>query len=137
MFSFFVIVIVFSPESVIRRFEQRQYAVDSKGVAEYIRALVATNAIAEYLPDEQSGKPSGLPALVSRLFVLFTSILILRILYVVFNDLCFIIYFQLEELKQRASGNLDESLLNPGISERQPLHVLMVESSFKFCFRPF
>ncbi|PWA13744.1 AAA+ ATPase domain-containing protein [Artemisia annua] len=57
-----------SPEAVIRRFEQRQYAVDSKGVAEYIRALVATNAIAEYLPDEQSGKPSGLPALVSRFY---------------------------------------------------------------------
>ncbi|KAL7614594.1 hypothetical protein Lser_V15G09553 [Lactuca serriola] len=85
-----------SPESVIRRFEQRQYAVDSKGVAEYIRALVATNAIAEYLPDEQSGKPSSLPAL-------------------------------LQELKQRASGNLDESFLNPGISERQPLHVMMVD----------
>ncbi|GJS96897.1 ATP-dependent zinc metalloprotease FTSH 11, chloroplastic/mitochondrial [Tanacetum coccineum] len=81
-----------SPEAVIRRFEQRQYAVDSKGVAEYIRALVATNAIAEYLPDEQSGKPSGLPAL-------------------------------LQELQQRASGNLDDSFLNPGISERQPLHV--------------
>ncbi|KAI3749085.1 hypothetical protein L6452_12654 [Arctium lappa] len=85
-----------SPESVIRRFEQRQYAVDSKGVAEYIRALVSTNAIAEYLPDEQSGKPSSLPAL-------------------------------LQELKQRASGNLDESFLNPGISERQPLHVMMVD----------
>ncbi|KAL4575754.1 hypothetical protein LXL04_011839 [Taraxacum kok-saghyz] len=85
-----------SPESVIRRFEQRQYAVDSKGVAEYIRALVATNAISEYLPDEQSGKPSSLPAL-------------------------------LQELKQRASGNLDESFLNPGISERQPLHVMMVD----------
>ncbi|XP_024974792.1 ATP-dependent zinc metalloprotease FTSH 11, chloroplastic/mitochondrial [Cynara cardunculus var. scolymus] len=85
-----------SPELVIRRFEQRQYAVDSKGVAEYIRALVATNAIAEYLPDEQSGKPSSLPAL-------------------------------LQELKQRASGNLDESFLNPGISERQPLHVMMVD----------
>nr|GEX73071.1 ATP-dependent zinc metalloprotease FTSH 11, chloroplastic/mitochondrial [Tanacetum cinerariifolium] len=85
-----------SPEAVIRRFEQRQYAVDSKGVAEYIRALVATNAIAEYLPDEQSGKPSGLPAL-------------------------------LQELQQRASGNLDDSFLNPGISERQPLHVMMVD----------
>lgn len=85
-----------SPEAVIRRFEQRQYAVDSKGVAEYIRALVATDAIAEYLPDEQSGKPSGLPAL-------------------------------LQELQQRASGNLDDSFLNPGISERQPLHVMMVD----------
>ncbi|KAM7467715.1 hypothetical protein LguiB_015277 [Lonicera macranthoides] len=85
-----------SPESVIRRFEQRDYAVDSRGVAEYIRALVATNAIAEYLPDEQSGKPSSLPAL-------------------------------LEELKQRASGDIDEAFLNPGISEKQPLHVVMVD----------
>ncbi|KAD7480495.1 hypothetical protein E3N88_03631 [Mikania micrantha] len=85
-----------SPESVIRRFEQRQYAADSRGVAEYIRALVATNAIAEYLPDEQSGKPSSLHVL-------------------------------LQELKLRALGNLDESGLNPGISERQPLHVVMVD----------
>jgi len=38
--------------------------VDSRGVAEYIRALVITNAISEYLPDEQTGKPSSLPALV-------------------------------------------------------------------------
>ncbi|KAD0384264.1 hypothetical protein E3N88_44344 [Mikania micrantha] len=79
-----------------RRFEQRQYAADSRGVAEYIRALVATNAIAEYLPDEQSGKPSSLHVL-------------------------------LQELKLRALGNLDESGLNPGISERQPLHVVMVD----------
>ncbi|GAB4858418.1 ATP-dependent zinc metalloprotease FTSH 11, chloroplastic/mitochondrial [Ancistrocladus abbreviatus] len=85
-----------SPDSVIKRFEQRQHAVDSKGVVEYLRALVATNAIAEYLPDEQSGKPSSLPAL-------------------------------LQELKQRASGNMDESFLSPGISERQPLHVVMVD----------
>lgn len=85
-----------SPESVIRRFEQRAHAVDSRGVAEYMRALVATNAIAEYLPDGQSGKPSSLPAL-------------------------------LQELKQRASGNMDEPFLNPGISEKQPLHVVMVD----------
>lgn len=85
-----------SPESVIRRFEQRAHAVDSRGVAEYLRALVATNAIAEYLPDEQSGKPSSLPSL-------------------------------LQELKQRASGNMDEPFLNPGISEKQPLHVVMVD----------
>lgn len=57
-----------SPESVISRFEQREHAVDSRGVAEYIRALVATNAIAEFLPDEQSGKPSSLPALVLQFF---------------------------------------------------------------------
>ncbi|KAK9143962.1 hypothetical protein Syun_013362 [Stephania yunnanensis] len=84
-----------SPESVIKRFEQRDHAIDSKGVAEYIRALVITNAIAEYLPDEQSGKASSLPAL-------------------------------LQELKQRATGNTDEPFMNPGISEKQPLHVVMV-----------
>ncbi|XP_047333553.1 ATP-dependent zinc metalloprotease FTSH 11, chloroplastic/mitochondrial [Impatiens glandulifera] len=85
-----------SPEAVIKRFEQRDHAVDSKGVAEYIRALVATNAIAEYLPDEQLGKPSSLPAL-------------------------------LQELKQRASGNMDEPFMNPGVSDKQPLHVVMVD----------
>ncbi|WCJ36803.1 ATP-dependent zinc metalloprotease FtsH [Euphorbia peplus] len=85
-----------SPESVIKRFEQRDHAVDSKGVAEYLRALVITNAITEYLPDEQSGKPGSLPAL-------------------------------LQELKQRATGNIDEPFMNPGISEKQPLHVVMVD----------
>ncbi|KAI8028939.1 hypothetical protein LOK49_LG01G01640 [Camellia lanceoleosa] len=85
-----------SPDAVIRRFEQRDHAVDSRGVAEYIRALVATDAIAEYLPDEQSGKPSSLPTL-------------------------------LQELKQRASGNMDEPFLSPGVSEKQPLHVVMVD----------
>ncbi|OVA01941.1 Peptidase M41 [Macleaya cordata] len=85
-----------SPESVIRRFEQRDHAVDSKGVAEYLRALVVTNAITEYLPDEQSGKPASLPSL-------------------------------LQELKQRASGNMEDPFLSPGISEKQPLHVVMVD----------
>ncbi|XP_031390632.1 ATP-dependent zinc metalloprotease FTSH 11, chloroplastic/mitochondrial [Punica granatum] len=85
-----------SPESVIKRFEQRDHTVDSRGVAEYLRALVVTNAIAEYLPDEQTGKTSSLPTL-------------------------------LQELKQRASGNMDEPFLNPGISEKQPLHVVMVD----------
>uniref|UniRef100_A0A2P2JQY4 Uncharacterized protein MANES_14G018100 n=1 Tax=Rhizophora mucronata TaxID=61149 RepID=A0A2P2JQY4_RHIMU len=85
-----------SPESVIRRFEQREHTVDSRGVAEYLRALVVTNAMAEYLPDEQSGKPSSLPSL-------------------------------LQELKQRLSENADEPFLNPGISEKQPLHVVMVD----------
>ncbi|XVE58401.1 hypothetical protein DITRI_Ditri04bG0166800 [Diplodiscus trichospermus] len=85
-----------SPESVIKRFEQRDHAVDSRGVAEYLRALVVTNAIAEYLPDEQAGKPSTLPTL-------------------------------LQELKQRASENVDKPFLNPGISEKQPLHVVMVD----------
>ncbi|KAL5744784.1 hypothetical protein ACOSQ2_027900 [Xanthoceras sorbifolium] len=85
-----------SPESVIKRFEQREHEVDSRGVVEYLRALVVTNAIAEYLPDEQSGKPAALPSL-------------------------------LQELKQRASGNTDEPFMNPGISEKQPLHVVMVD----------
>uniref|UniRef100_A0A1D1YWW8 ATP-dependent zinc metalloprotease FTSH 11, chloroplastic/mitochondrial n=1 Tax=Anthurium amnicola TaxID=1678845 RepID=A0A1D1YWW8_9ARAE len=85
-----------SPESVIKRFEERNHAVDSLGVAEYIRALVMTNALADYLPDEQSGRSSRLPML-------------------------------LQELKQRTSGNMDEHLLNPGISEKRPLHVVMVD----------
>lgn len=85
-----------SPESVIKRFEQRSHAVDSKGVVEYLRALVVTNAIADYLADEHSGKPSSLSTL-------------------------------LQELKQRASGNDDEPFLNPGISDKQPLHVIMVD----------
>ncbi|XP_075494572.1 ATP-dependent zinc metalloprotease FTSH 11, chloroplastic/mitochondrial-like isoform X1 [Primulina tabacum] len=85
-----------SPESVIQRFEQRAHVVDSRGVAEYIRALVATNALSEYLPDEQSGRASSLPSL-------------------------------LQELKQRASGNMDEIFVNPGISVKQPLHVVMVD----------
>ncbi|XP_074319796.1 ATP-dependent zinc metalloprotease FTSH 11, chloroplastic/mitochondrial [Silene latifolia] len=85
-----------SPEAVIKRFKQVDLAVDSRGVVEYLRAMVATNAIADYLPDEQSGKPSALPVL-------------------------------LEELKQRASGNMEELSLNPGISEKQPLHVVMVD----------
>lgn len=85
-----------SPESVIERFQRSDITVDSRGVVEYLRALVATNAIADYLPDEQSGKPSGLPTL-------------------------------LQELKQRASGNIEELSLTPGISEKKPLHVVMVD----------
>nr|QKY65088.1 chloroplast ATP-dependent zinc metalloprotease FTSH11 [Passiflora tenuiloba] len=85
-----------SPESVIKRFEQREHASDSRGVAEYLRALVVTDAIADYLPDPQSGKPSSLPAL-------------------------------LQELKQRVSGDTDEPFVNPGVSEKQPLHVVMVD----------
>ncbi|GJN18366.1 hypothetical protein PR202_gb05520 [Eleusine coracana subsp. coracana] len=84
------------PEDVIKRFEQRSHAVDSRGVAEYLRALVLTNAIADYLPDEKSGKPASLPAL-------------------------------LQELKQRVSGNEDKPFMNPGISEKQPLHIVMVD----------
>lgn len=85
-----------SPEAVIERFEQRDHAVDSRVVAEYLRALVATNSIADYLPDEESGKPSSLPSL-------------------------------LQELQQRATGNLDEPSVSPGISQRQPLHVVLVD----------
>ncbi|XP_042022076.1 ATP-dependent zinc metalloprotease FTSH 9, chloroplastic/mitochondrial-like isoform X3 [Salvia splendens] len=71
---------------------ERAHAVDSRGVAEYLRALVSTDAIAEYLPNEQSGKPSSLP-------------------------------FLLQELKQRASENEVEPFANPGVSDKQPLHV--------------
>lgn len=59
-----------SPESVIKWFEQRDRAVDSRGVAEYLRALVVTNAIAEYLPNEEYGKPSRLPTLVVTFFLM-------------------------------------------------------------------
>lgn len=65
-----------SPESVVKHFEQRDHAVDSRGVAEYIRAIVATNAIAEYLPDEESGKPSTLPQLVTEQLLLFFQLLL-------------------------------------------------------------
>lgn len=85
-----------SPHAVIKRFEQREHAADSRAVAEYLKALVATNLISEYLPDEDSAKSAGLPAL-------------------------------LLELKQRASGNIDEPFLNPGMSEKHPLHVVMVD----------
>ncbi|VAH61750.1 unnamed protein product [Triticum turgidum subsp. durum] len=84
-----------SPEDVIKRIEQRSHAVDSKGVAEYLRALILTNAIADYLPDERSGRSATLPAL-------------------------------LQELKQRVSGE-DKPFSNPGISDKQPLHVVMVD----------
>lgn len=41
---------------------------------------------------------------------------------------------QLQELKQRASGNVDEPLLSPGISQKHPLHVVMVSLlSLLFC----
>ncbi|KAL6508348.1 ATP-dependent zinc metalloprotease FTSH 11, chloroplastic/mitochondrial [Orobanche hederae] len=85
-----------SPGCVINRFEQRAHAVDSRGVAEYLRALVVTDAIAEYLADERAGKPSSLPSL-------------------------------LQELQKRASGNMEAPFVNPGVSEKQPLHVVMVE----------
>lgn len=66
-----LVILFFSPEAVIKRFEQREHEVDSIGVAEYLRALVVTNTIADYLPDDQSGKPSALPALVVNLVPLF------------------------------------------------------------------
>lgn len=67
--------IIYSPEGVIQRFEERAHAVDSVGVAEYIRALVTTNAIAEYLPDEKSGKPASLPSLVLTSSVICISLI--------------------------------------------------------------
>lgn len=68
LFSSFL-YIASSPEAVIKRFEQREHEVDSRGVAEYLKALVVTNAISEYLPDEEAGKPSSLPALVIKLSI--------------------------------------------------------------------
>ncbi|QHN93768.1 ATP-dependent zinc metalloprotease FTSH 11/mitochondrial [Arachis hypogaea] len=94
--SMFIICFVCSPESVIKRFQERDDAVDSRGVAEFLRALVLTNSLSEFLPDEDSGKPSRLPTL-------------------------------FEKLKHRISGKDDEPVLNPGASERQPLHVVMVD----------
>ncbi|KAE8717472.1 ATP-dependent zinc metalloprotease FTSH 4 [Hibiscus syriacus] len=191
-----------SPESVINRFEQRDHAVDCRGVAEYIRALVVTNAIAEYLPDEQAGKPSSLPTLVTRPYfhlllgpmnwwimlrevgqtarLLFEDVRIVgRLPHAsdardrdfrqkllcssgdfqkspcnsgdFHKSLCRPGYLQkspcssgdfqklpcrpgdfhcLQELKQRASGNVDEPFLSPGISQKQPLHVVMVDPKF-------
>lgn len=46
-----------------------------------------------------------------------------------FSSYLMIINMQLQELKQRASGNLDEAILNPGVSKKQPLHVVMVRYS--------
>ena len=57
---------------MIKRFEERDNAVDSRGVAEYLRALVLTNSLAEFLPDEDSGKPSRLPILVTIFSILHT-----------------------------------------------------------------
>lgn len=59
-----------SPEAVIKRFEEREHEVDSRGVVEYLRALVVTNAISEYLPDD--GKTdAALPSLVFESFSCF------------------------------------------------------------------
>ncbi|XP_027351186.1 ATP-dependent zinc metalloprotease FTSH 11, chloroplastic/mitochondrial-like isoform X3 [Abrus precatorius] len=137
-----------SPECVIKHFEEREGAVDSRGVVEYLRALVITNAIAEYLPNEESGKPSTLHTLKFHVLRPWTvpfvtmNCLVVSPLYQ-FHLTSFISLFtcngyimvqlmvnmfsQLQELKQRASGNSDEPILSPGTSERQPLHVIMVE----------
>jgi hypothetical protein len=61
---YFQSIILYSPEAVISRFDERKHAVDCEGVVEYIRALVVTNAIDEYLPNKSTGKPSSLPTLV-------------------------------------------------------------------------
>eukprot|EP00245_Coleochaete_scutata_P005764 TRINITY_DN1961_c0_g2_i1.p1 TRINITY_DN1961_c0_g2~~TRINITY_DN1961_c0_g2_i1.p1 ORF type:complete len:846 (+),score=189.61 TRINITY_DN1961_c0_g2_i1:67-2604(+) len=83
-------------QAVIERFEKREYASDPHVVVEYLKALVATNAISGYLPDERTGKPSGLSNLMA-------------------------------ELKQRSSGDPDDMVVSPGLTEQQPLHVVMVE----------
>lgn len=49
---------------MLERFEKREYAVNGAAVVLYLRALLATNAIAEYLPDENKSRASGLPRLV-------------------------------------------------------------------------
>lgn len=86
-----------SPEAVIKRFEQREHATNPQCVVEYLRALLMTNAISEYLPDERSGKSTSLPAL-------------------------------LQELKQRAAGSLDDTFATPGMTDKHPLHVVMVDA---------
>ncbi|KAK4770270.1 hypothetical protein SAY87_030802 [Trapa incisa] len=53
------------PESVIKPFEQRDLAVDSR-VAEYLRVLIVSNGIVEYLPNEQNGRNSSLPTLLDQ-----------------------------------------------------------------------
>lgn len=40
--------------------------MDGKAVVEYLRALVATDAIAEYVPDDSKGRSLGLSRLVSN-----------------------------------------------------------------------
>ncbi|XP_024534572.1 ATP-dependent zinc metalloprotease FTSH 11, chloroplastic/mitochondrial [Selaginella moellendorffii] len=85
-----------SPQSVIERFERREHATGGQAVVEYLKALVATNGIADYLPDKRTGRSSGLPAL-------------------------------FQELKLHAAGDLDEPFAPPGMTEQQPLHVVMVE----------
>ncbi|KAJ4907552.1 Uncharacterized protein Rs2_11210 [Raphanus sativus] len=55
----------------------------------------------------------------------YVSILILSRLSTVFLRPLYI--SNLQELKHRASGNMDESFVNPGIYAKQPLHVTMHE----------
>ena len=61
-----------SPGAVIKRFEQREHATDAQGVVEYLRALLLTNSISEYLPDDRSGRTSTLPTLVLYFVAIFT-----------------------------------------------------------------
>eukprot|EP00850_Spirogloea_muscicola_P016438 SM000133S26804 [mRNA] locus=s133:136737:142594:- [translate_table: standard] len=90
-----------NPRLVIERFERREHATDGLIVVEYLKALMSTGAILEYLPDIRSGKASELPAL-------------------------------LQDLKQRAAGDEDGlAMLQPGLTEQQPLHVVMVEAKPK------
>lgn len=51
----------------MERFERREHASDAVVVVEYLRGLLASNLIQEYLPDEASGKASVLPQLVRDL----------------------------------------------------------------------
>lgn len=94
-----------SPESVIKRFEQRDRAVDSRGVAEYLRALVVTNAIAEYLPDEESGKPSSLPILVITLNYSCSCACFFSLLLVCISE-CLVLHFSLLEVERRGARRL-------------------------------
>jgi hypothetical protein len=53
-----------SPAAVIERFEKREHAADSSAVVEYLKALVNTDSITRYLPDNKEGTGATLPALV-------------------------------------------------------------------------
>jgi hypothetical protein len=53
-----------SPAAVIERFEKREHAADSSAVVEYLKALVNTDSIARYLPNNKEGTGATLPVLV-------------------------------------------------------------------------
>eukprot|EP00271_Cylindrocystis_brebissonii_P003008 TRINITY_DN13758_c0_g1_i2.p1 TRINITY_DN13758_c0_g1~~TRINITY_DN13758_c0_g1_i2.p1 ORF type:complete len:1039 (+),score=196.23 TRINITY_DN13758_c0_g1_i2:171-3287(+) len=88
-----------SPQGVIERFERREHDANPQVVAEYLRALVTTNGIADYLADERSGRAATLPTL-------------------------------LNDLQKRSRGEND-ALPPPGLTENQPLHVVMVDGKPK------